>query len=288
MSPSDQRDIGALEQVVASTEKAVTARKDRPLPSEANVETAVANMREILFPGTVGRLQESEDPTDVRTLINETQELLHRMLTRAFKDDKHPSIRALDTANSLLQELTVLRETLLRDAEAALVGDPAALDTDNVILNYPGFRAIVVQRIAHLLHLQKTPLVPRQMTELAHRQTGIDIHPGAAIGEGFFIDHGTGVVIGETAEIGKNVRLYQGVTLGASTDPVKAGRTKRHPTLEDGVICFANSGVFGPVTIGDHSIIGAGAEVFDDVAARTVVQAPVTDLRIRERKKPQS
>lgn len=277
----------SLSRLIETTETATTLRRASPLSSEKDVIVAVDNMREILFPGSVGRLQESTDASEVRMLVHETVSLLRNMVTKALGDGSHDRTQGIDITHAVLLDFPELRETLMSDAEAALKGDPAALNVDNVILNYPGFRAVTVQRIAHLFHKLGTPLMPRQMTEYMHRETGIDIHPGATIGKGFFIDHGTGVVIGETTEIGEGVRLYQGVTLGAAIDPAKAGRTKRHPTLEDNVTCFANSGVFGPVTIGKGSIIGANADIFDDLKPNTIALAPKPELRIvqkRERK----
>lgn len=281
-SPNDSG--RSLSRLIETTEAATAARLASPLPSETKVVRAVNNMREILFPGSVGHLQESTEESSVRLLIGETLELLEDVLTNVLQIHPDPRATASALAHATLEEFPNLRDILMEDAAAALRGDPAALDTDNVILNYPGFRAVTVQRIAHLLHDFGALLVPRQMTEYMHRETGIDIHPGATIGKGFFIDHGTGVVIGETTEIGDNVRLYQGVTLGAAIDPVKAGRTKRHPTLEDNVTCFANSGVFGPVVIGKNSIIGANADIFDDMKPNTIALAPKPELRIVQKR----
>ena len=272
--------IRSLHELISTTDAAAKKRAEAPLPTEASVENAVGNLREILFPGSVGMLTEYSGTEQVRTLIRETHTLLGQIIGTAVRTSGSTG-EGMEIANALLHALPALRETLHADAEAALRGDPAALSIDNVILNYPGFRAVTVQRIAHILHGYGVPLVPRQMTEYMHRETGIDIHPGASIGKGFFVDHGTNVVVGETTEIGNGVRIYQGVTLGASTDPVKAGRTKRHPTLEDGVTCYANSGVFGPITIGKNSVIGAGADVFTDIAPDTMVLAPKAELRFR-------
>ncbi len=281
--PNNSPGIRNLQRLVESTDAVAEKRSAAPLPSETSVATAVGNLREILFPGSVGQLEKYAGKEQVRTLIRETQLLLGKIIGTALTTCGS-SGEGMEIANALLHQLPDLRETLHTDAEAAVKGDPAALTVDNVTLNYPGFRAVTVQRIAHILDGYGVPLVPRQMTEYMHRETGIDIHPGATIGKGFFIDHGTNVVIGQTTEIGRDVRLYQGVTLGASTDPVKAGRTKRHPTLEDGVTCYANSGVFGPVTIGTNSVIGAGADVFTDIPANTLVLAPKPELTFRQKK----
>lgn len=280
---SDQSGAPNLDRLIQTTHAAARARESRPLPSEASVAHATSNMRELLFPGTVGALAEDSSAESVRTLVVETQKLLEQIIGTVFATDARRS-QSEEIARALLAELPKLRDTLTNDADAAIRGDPAALNVDNVILNYPGFRAVTVQRIAHILDGYGVPLVPRQMTELAHRETGIDIHPGATIGKGFFIDHGTAVVIGQTTEIGDNVRIYQGVTLGAATDPAKAGQTKRHPTLKDGVTCYANSGVFGPVTIGENSVIGAGADVFTDIPSDTIVLAPKPELTVRTKR----
>ena len=162
------------------------------------------------------------------------------------------------------------------DVRAAYEGDPAAQSFDEIIFSYPGNFAIMVYRIAHKLYEQKIPLIPRIMTEYAHSVTGIDIHPGAQIGESFFIDHGTGVVIGETTEIGKNVRLYQGVTLGALSLPKNAGAKlrgkKRHPTIEDDVIIYAEATILGEeAVIGARSVIGGNVWITDPVPPDTRV-----------------
>lgn len=242
-------------------------------------------MREVLFPGSTGLLREPYQ-AGVEALVKEMSLALSNMIhiSQRHAHAETAMQNSRDIALHVLESLIDLRNILRADLQAALAGDPAALTEDNVILSYPGFRAITIQRIAHLIHQSKVLLLPRQMTEYAHRETGIDIHPGATIGAGFFIDHGTGVVIGETAILGNNVRLYQGVTLGASTDPVKAGLTQRHPTLEDNVTCFAGSGVFGPVTIHENVTIGAGAEVFTDVPKNSIVLSPKAELNVREKK----
>jgi serine O-acetyltransferase len=153
--------------------------------------------------------------------------------------------------------LPLIAEKLDKDALASVDGDPAARSLDEVVLTYPGFYALCVYRLAHQLHLLQVPLIPRIMSEYAHEKTGIDIHPGAEIGEKCFIDHGTGVVIGETSEIGNSVKIYQGVTLGALSVKKKMKGKKRHPTIEDNVILYANSTILGGETkVGHHSIIG--------------------------------
>jgi serine O-acetyltransferase len=176
-----------------------------------------------------------------------------------------------------LRRIPEVRRKLQTDVTAAYEGDPAARSTEEIILSYPCIEAIAVQRLAHELYRANVPLIPRMMTEWAHRRTGIDMHPGASIGESFFIDHGTGVVIGETCVIGQNVKLYHGVTLGAKSfakdaqgNPVKG--VKRHPNVEDGVTIYANATILGgDTTIGRGSTIGANVFIMDSVPPHSVV-----------------
>lgn len=185
-----------------------------------------------------------------------------------------PNVEAKSTANVevLFEKLPKIAEMLDRDAEAALLGDPAAYSKEEVIVTYPGFYAVCIYRLAHAIQDLGVPLLPRLMTEYAHEKTGIDINPGAKISESFFIDHGTGVVIGETAIIGKNVKIYQGVTLGALSVKKKLQSMKRHPTIEDDVVIYANSTILGGDTvIGKGSIIGGNTWIVESVPAGSVI-----------------
>jgi serine O-acetyltransferase len=197
--------------------------------------------------------------------------------------------RGQQAAVDFLRGMPQLRVLLASDILAAYEGDPAAKSFDEIIFSYPGLFAITVYRMAHQLHQQNIPLIPRIMTEYAHGKTGIDIHPGARIGESFFIDHGTGVVIGETTVIGKRVRLYQGVTLGAlslSREEVDALRNqKRHPTLEDDVIIYSNATVLGGKTvIGARSVIGGNVWITDSVPPDTEVFLKKPELVVKGKK----
>ena len=189
-------------------------------------------------------------------------------------------------ALALLQELPKLREIVKKDVAAGYAGDPAATSFDEIVLSYPGLKAVTVQRLAHILYEHRIPLLPRMMTEFVHAQTGIDIHPGAKLGEGIFIDHGTGVVIGETAVLGDNIRIYQGVTLGAGNFPKDAcgmlikGR-KRHPTIGNNVTIYSGASVLGDVTIGDNSVIGGNVWLTESLPAGTKITAPVPENRLR-------
>jgi len=179
---------------------------------------------------------------------------------------------ASSVVQPFLDRLSEVHETLEADARAILEGDPAARSYDEVVLTYPGFFAIAVYRVAHLLFELGLPLLPRLMTEYAHEKTGIDIHPGAAIGRRFCIDHGTGIVIGETTRIGDGVKLYQGVTLGAHTVEKALANRKRHPTIEDEVVIYAGATILGGTTVvGAHSVIAGNAFVTQSVPANSIV-----------------
>jgi serine O-acetyltransferase len=183
-----------------------------------------------------------------------------------------------------LARLPALYEALVLDARALLAGDPAARTIDEVLLAYPGFRAVALYRVAHELHLLGVPLAPRLVTELAHRETGIDIHPGAHIGSGFAIDHGTGVVIGETAVIGDRVKIYQGVTLGAASVRKELANRKRHPTVGDDVVIYAHATILGgDTTIGERSVIGGNVWLTHSVPPESIVVHDGVATRVRGR-----
>ncbi|HMS62915.1 MAG TPA: serine O-acetyltransferase [Solirubrobacteraceae bacterium] len=243
-------------------------RQDYALPPRLHqlAESLVHRVLELLFPhfaAEVGRStgDVSEELVALRGLLVDTLRL--------------PAAHCTDpdsVADHLLAELPAIRAALLLDAEAIFDGDPAAQSVDEVILAYPGFFATAVYRIAHELYGSGVPLVPRVLTEIAHRDTGIDIHPGASIGESFAIDHGTGIVIGETAVLGARVKLYQGVTLGALSVDKRMARTKRHPTIGDDVVIYANATILGGDTvIGNGSRIGGNVWLTQSVAAHSVV-----------------
>jgi serine O-acetyltransferase len=180
--------------------------------------------------------------------------------------------KAPEKAEAFFNELPKLAQALDLDVNAAFQGDPAAYSKEEIIITYPGFYAVCMYRIAHALHKLDIPLVPRLLSEYAHEKTGIDIHPGSTIGEGFFIDHGTGVVIGETAIIGKNVKIYQGVTLGALSVKKKMQSFKRHPTIESDVVIYANATILGGETvIGSGSVIGGNTWIVASVPAGSVI-----------------
>ena len=241
------------------------------IPSRDVIIDIVYRLRQILFPGYFWK--DRVDPVTLKYLMGQSvtaaYEILAEQIINSLRYDclryNKPCTDCVEQGHreaiTLLKSIGRLRKILATDVRAAYDGDPAAKSYDEIIFSYPGIFAIMVYRLAHELYLQKIPLIPRVMSEYAHSVTGIDIHPGATIGERFFIDHGTGVVIGETTEIGINVRLYQGVTLGALSLPKDAGEKlrgkKRHPTIEDGVIVYAETTILGgDAVIGARSVIG--------------------------------
>jgi len=266
---------------------------ERPrLPTQEAIVGLLDDIRRILFPGYYSEenLPKASRRYHVGTwlcqLHKELARLVHRAIAHAGtnQNTEEIQIEAEGLASQFLEGLTDLREGLRLDAEAALAGDPAASTVEEIVLTYPGFLAITVHRIAHWLHEAQVPFIPRAMAEHAHTMTGIDIHPGATIGESFFIDHGTGVVIGETTTIGHGVKIYQGVTLGAlSVERALAG-SKRHPTLEDGVVIYAGATVLGGQTIiGQRAVVGGNVWLTDSVAANTTVLESRTSPDFRER-----
>ena len=212
-------------------------------------------LRSILYPDVFDELEEEHTAADLETMSR--QQLLE-VLRRVYQEPP----KYEDVADALFAKLPAIRETLETEIQAGYEGDPAATCPEEVMLAYPAFEAISIFRIAHELYLLKVPMLPRMMTEYAHSLTGIDIHPGATIGPYFFIDHGTGVVIGETTVIGEHVKLYQGVTLGAKSFAVQADGTlvkgnKRHPNIGSNVVIYAGATILGGDTyIGDHCVIG--------------------------------
>jgi len=257
------------------------------LPSMEHVAKIVDQCRALIFPGFVGRslarVTESELRDFVRERVDELTRVLRRQLYRGLHhsnerigDDCPTCLGKADViTQAFLARLVPIRQVLALDIDAHAAGDPAASDTDEIIFCYPGMYAITVYRIAHELHGLGAKLIPRMMTELAHQQVGIDIHPGATIGRSFFIDHGTGVVIGETTVIGDHVRVYQGVTLGALSVQGRHERgVKRHPTIEDEVVIYAGATILGGDTVvGRGAVIGGNCWITSSVRAGDVVMA---------------
>lgn len=257
---------------------------DMPMPSIESMDTLMLHMKRVLFPGYFGH-SEVENST-MSYYIGANLDIINRILTEQIKrgfcfecvDEKKIcndcEVKAKNAATKFLQQLPHIKHMLSTDVIAAYNGDPAAKNYGEAIFCYPSIIALTYYRIAHELFLLDVPLIPRIITEMSHSLTGIDIHPGASIGEYFFIDHGTGVVIGETTIIGKNVRLYQGVTLGAKSFPLDENGKPikgipRHPIVEDDVIVYSNSTILGRITIGKTSVIGGNMWITHDVPPGT-------------------
>jgi serine O-acetyltransferase len=267
-----------------------------PLPSREAVADILSDLCDLLFPGYWRRqnLHLGNVVYYVGDVLDGLYDKVQKQISRAFRHDQAAPLprseieaTASEKAVAFLKLLPGIRRILDEDVQAALEGDPAAKSYAEIVFCYPGLYAITVYRLAHDLLKLGVPMIPRMMTEHAHSLTGIDIHPGANIGESFFIDHGTGVVIGETCDIGTHVKLYQGVTLGALSFPRDAdgqlvrGR-KRHPTLEDDVVVYANATILGGDTVvGHHAIIGSNVWLTHGVEPYTVVTLEKPSLRFR-------
>ncbi|MCH2146030.1 MAG: hypothetical protein MK082_12945 [Phycisphaerales bacterium] len=279
-----------------------------PAPDGEAITRLIQSLRQLMFPGFFGPML--EEVSQLEALVQRELDEVERELTSqcgiAFRywraagetgdphdlsEEEEASCRqrASQATEHFLQRLPVVRRLLALDVKAAFDGDPAARHADEIILCYPSIRALTVYRLAHELHVLEVPLLPRMMCEQAHRETGIDIHPGATIGESFFIDHGTGVVIGETTRIGDRCKLYQGVTLGARSFPrdgegriVKGGQ--RHPVLEDDVVIYAGATILGGDTvIGSRTEVAGGVFVTSSVPPDHVVAAPKARTRVISR-----
>ena len=274
------------------------------LPGRDAIIKSIDLLRQLVFPGYFGKLGITTDNLAFRLgeLTIELTDILYDQVRCCLRyregiagengDNKSSRCaecdeQAAQIVSTFFDRIPAVREILATDVQAAFEGDPAARSTDETIFCYPGLFAIFVQRMAHEFHKMGVPLLPRIMTEHAHSRTGIDIHPGAKLGESFFIDHGTGVVIGETTEIGKNVKLYQGVTLGAvapAFGQLLRGQ-KRHPTIEDDVTIYAGATILGGDTIiGRGAVIGGNVFITSSVPALNQVSAEPPKLKYRDRR----
>ena len=270
----------------------------RPLPEPSAVEEMVELLRQIFFFEHVGIRYsgEAEIRAHLGGLVERCYSLVSEQIARSFQHDcrqitaacDHCRIRGRQLALNLIEKFPEIREMLIEDVQAAYEGDPAAQGFDEIIFSYPFLLAITVHRVAHELYSQGMPLLPRLLSEHAHSRTGIDIHPGAKIGRRFFIDHGTGVVIGETTVIGDHVKMYQGSTLGALSFPRDAcgaliRGVKRHPTIEDNVTIYAGATILGGDTVvGRGSVIGGGVWLTHSIPAGTKVINEAPRLRFKE------
>lgn len=265
----------------------VNRNEEENFPNRQNVVSILTDLQSLVFPGF--RTAEDIDSINLRyvtgqkvnniiaKLTREIQKALIYTVTKTNGDTQHITEShcfklAEKTSFALIEEIPEIRRLIQLDTIAGFNGDPAAKSPEEVILSYPGLEAILVHRIAYFLHINGVPIIPRIMSEHVHGKTGIDIHPGAKIGESFFIDHGTGVVIGETCIIGNNVKLYQGVTLGALSVQKDLQDKKRHPTIEDNVTIYANATILGGNTvIGKGCIIGGNTWITKSIEAGSTI-----------------
>ncbi len=258
-------------------------------PNRQNVVSILSDLQSVVFPGF--RAAEDIDSVNIRYVIGQKVNNIIANLTREIQkaliytkaqtcshdeigniSESHCFKLAEKTAVALIEEIPEIRRQIQLDVIATFNGDPAAKSNEEVVLSYPGLEAILVYRIAHFLYKSGVPIIPRIMSEHVHGKTGIDIHPGATIGESFFIDHGTGVVVGETCIIGNNVKIYQGVTLGALSVKKNLQNKKRHPTIEDDVTIYANATILGGETvIGHNSTIGGNSWITSSVAPESTI-----------------
>ena len=244
------------------------------LPSRTAVIEIIRDFQKILFPAYYGDRDLLKLPPEQYSalLMGHVYDKLLRQLELVMPEGEEGTRRAEKVCEAMMERLPHIQELLLKDLTANYNGDPAASSRQEIILSYPGMFAIFIYRIAHELYLEKVPMIPRIMTEYAHSQTGIDINPGATIGEYFSIDHGTGVVVGETTVIGRNVKLYQGVTLGARFVEKELTGVKRHPTIEDNVIIYAGSTILGGDTVVGHdTVIGGNVWLTESVPPHSTV-----------------
>ena len=269
------------------------------LPVRGQIVQVLALLFEVLFPGHTGSkaVTKSNVRFIVGDLLSQIYVALVEQVNRAYQyqcrinNCRHCDCTSMaeKVAEELLGQLPRIREQLKGDVRAAFEGDPAAKSYEEIVMSYPCITAIATYRIAHELWIREVPLIPRIMSESAHARTGIDIHPGARIGDNFFIDHGTGVVIGETSIIGNHVKIYQGTTLGAlSFRRDERGRIikggKRHPTIEDDVTIYAEATILGDVTIGKGAIVGGNTWIKESVPPGVTVSSPNPDLVYRKHK----
>ncbi len=288
--------IGTLVSQIAETYKGdsgINFIDASNLPVRGEILETLESLFEILFPGHTGRrtVTKSNISFIIGDILCEAYSELSRQIERAYQyqcrikkcDDCDCRTMAENVTHYLLGRLPKIRDRLKGDVGAAFDGDPAAKSYEEIVISYPCITAIATHRIAHELYLKQVPLIPRIMSECAHAKTGIDIHPGAKIGKNFFIDHGTGVVIGETTVIGNNVKIYQGATLGALSfrkdqrgKIIKGG--KRHPTIEDNVTIYAEATILGDVVIGKGAVIGGNVWIKESVPPGVTVSTPTPDL----------
>ena len=277
-----------------ASEELFMPKSGRRLPNRSVIIDIVRDLKSIIFPGYFSTDTSATVFPEyyVGHRLNDIYDKLKNQIEIALlyhgEEPEEAATHADRTTCGFFEQLPEIQRLLLTDVQAGFDGDPAAKSKEEIIFSYPGLFAIYVYRLAHVLYKEEIPFIPRVMSEYAHGRTGIDINPGATIGEYFFIDHGTGVVVGETTEIGNNVKLYQGVTLGALSTRMgqQLANVKRHPTIRDNVTIYSNSTVLGGETVvGENTIIGGNTFITESIPANTKVSAKSPELVI---KKPKS
>lgn len=277
-----------------ASEELFMPKSGRRLPNRSVIIDIVRDLKSIIFPGYFSTDTSATVFPEyyVGHRLNDIYDRLKNQIEIALlyhgEEPEEAATHADRTTCGFFEQLPEIQRLLLTDVQAGFDGDPAAKSKEEIIFSYPGLFAIYVYRLAHVLYKEEIPFIPRVMSEYAHGRTGIDINPGATIGEYFFIDHGTGVVVGETTEIGNNVKLYQGVTIGALSTRMgqQLANVKRHPTIRDNVTIYSNSTVLGGETVvGENTIIGGNTFITESIPANTKVSAKSPELVI---KKPKS
>lgn len=269
------------------------------IPQNSEIIKIIELSKELIFPGyfSTTNLSETSNYKTTKKLVKRLHKILKKQIKYSLlyladqERDKQLAEKSCVLCVDYIKQIPKIRETIYQDVEAHFNGDPAAFNRDQVIISYPGLYAIMIYRIANELDNLGVRVIPRMMSEYAHRETGIDINPKAKIGKAFFIDHGTGVVIGETATIGDNVKIYQGVTLGAMS--LRKGKKlkgkKRHPTIGNNVTIYANASILGGESIvGDNSIIGANVFITGSIPEKSIVTMKNMELETRENKVDES
>lgn len=250
-------------------------------PIKAEAQKFINELMQLLFPHFTDDTYYTPEDIESKIILLKRN---FKSLLISLNNNRLENIEKL--ADDFFREIIFINKELWDDACAICEGDPAAQSIDEVILAYPGFRAIAIYRFAHQLYLLNIPILPRVLTEYAHQETGIDIHPGAIIGNSFVIDHGTGIVIGETSVIGKNVKIYQGVTLGGLSVEKKLAQTKRHPTIKDNVVIYAHAVILGGNTvIGKNSIVGGNVWITESVPEDSTVYHK-SEIRLKNSNEP--
>lgn len=282
-------------------DRGVNFSESKNLPQRDEIIKCLDLLMEVIFPGYSGKYRVSRENVGyvIGAIICEVRQMLFKQVKLAMMYEcsrKHDanctkcSDRSIEVVDNLINSLPDIREVLKTDIQAAYDGDPAAYSFEEIVISYPGLLAIATHRIAHRMYLDSVPMLPRIMSENAHQKTGIDIHPGAKIGKYFFVDHGTGVVIGETAVIGNNVKIYQGVTLGAMSFPkdergnIIKGQ-KRHPTIEDDVTIYAEATILGDVVVGKGVVVAGNTWVKNNVEPGNTVMYANPELVVKPSRK---